>query len=172
VTALVRACAIGLGSNLGPSAQYLTQALQQLDRHPHLAHLRVAPLYRTVPIGPPQPDYLNTAATFTTTLDPWQLLELLQQLEADAGRTRTVPWGARTLDLDLLLYGAWQICSPRLQVPHPYLQERAFVLVPLADIAPDWRWGSWSIAQLRSAVDCSGVVPLVERCPSETNPPK
>jgi 2-amino-4-hydroxy-6-hydroxymethyldihydropteridine diphosphokinase len=159
-------CAIGLGSNLGDSRQTLDWAIEQLTVAPAIQNLRVANYYRTKPIGGPpnQPDYLNSAATFTTSLDPWQLLELLQAIEHRAGRTRSVRWAARTLDLDLLLYGAWQIESPHLQVPHPRLADRAFVLVPLAEIAGAWhcndsggQFASQTVQQLLSAVDCSDV---------------
>jgi 2-amino-4-hydroxy-6-hydroxymethyldihydropteridine diphosphokinase len=151
-------CAIGLGSNLGDSPQILTRAIDQLGAVPHIQLKKVASYYRTKPIGPPQPDYLNSAATLNTSLLPWQLLDILQDIENSAGRTREVRWGARTLDLDLLFYGAWQIDSPRLQVPHPRLAERGFVLVPLAEIAGDWECDGCTIEQLRSAVDCSDVV--------------
>jgi 2-amino-4-hydroxy-6-hydroxymethyldihydropteridine diphosphokinase len=154
----VNRCAIGLGSNLGDSPRILKEAIDQLQSIPHIQIQKVASYYRTKPIGPPQPDYLNSAATLTTSLSPWQLLDILQGIENLAGRTREVHWGPRTLDLDLLLFGVWQIDSPRLQVPHPRMAERGFVLLPLAEIAGDWECAELTILQLLSAVDCSHVV--------------
>jgi 2-amino-4-hydroxy-6-hydroxymethyldihydropteridine diphosphokinase len=153
----VNRCAIGLGSNLGDSPRTLQEAIDQLQSIPHIQIDKVASYYRTKPIGPPQPDYLNSAATLTTSLSPWQLLDILQDIENLAGRTREVHWGPRTLDLDLLLFGVWQIDSPRLQVPHPRMAERGFVLLPLAEIAGDWECAGLTIRQLISAVDCSDV---------------
>jgi 2-amino-4-hydroxy-6-hydroxymethyldihydropteridine diphosphokinase len=103
--------------------------------------LRVASLYRTRPVSPlPQPDFLNTAATGTTTLPPAAILRLAKQLEAEAGRDPDAArWGPRPLDVDLLLYGDVVSDDPALTLPHPRLRERAFVLVPLAEIAPELR---------------------------------
>jgi 2-amino-4-hydroxy-6-hydroxymethyldihydropteridine diphosphokinase len=153
-------CAIGLGSNLGDSVGLLEQAIAQLAATPQIHQLQVASYYRTKPVGGPpgQPDYLNSAAIFTTSRSPWQLLDILQFIENQAGRTRDVRWGARTLDLDLLIYGAWSIDSPGLQVPHPRMIDRAFVLKPLAELAGDWDCGGQTVQQRLSAVDCSDVV--------------
>jgi 2-amino-4-hydroxy-6-hydroxymethyldihydropteridine diphosphokinase len=151
----VNRCAIGLGSNLGDSPRILKEAIDQLQSIPHIQIQKVASYYRTKPIGPPQPDYLNSAATLTTSLSPWQLLDILQGIENLAGRTREVHWGPRTLDLDLLLFGVWQIDSPRLQVPHPRMAERGFVLLPLAEIAGDWECAGLPIRQLLSALTYS-----------------
>jgi 2-amino-4-hydroxy-6-hydroxymethyldihydropteridine diphosphokinase len=151
-----RPAAIGLGSNLGDSQQFLNMAVAQLSAHPRIRVQRVASFYITKPIGPPQPDYLNSAVTLTTDLDPWALLDVLQAIEYLAGRERKEHWGARTLDLDLLLYGAWIIDTPRLQVPHPWMGDRAFVLVPLAEIAGDWSFGGSSVREWRSTVDFEG----------------
>ncbi len=148
-------CAIGLGSNLGPSRQILEQSIEQLRAIPQIDNVQVSRWYQTKPVGPPQPDYLNGCATFTTSLNPWQVLEVLQSIEQHFGRERQVHWGARTLDLDLLLYGRWQIDTVNLQVPHPYMAERSFVLVPLAEIAGDWLWQGVSIEELRSKLDCA-----------------
>ncbi len=147
------ACAIGLGSNLGASQEILEQSIEQLQAIPQIKNVRVSRWYQTKPIGPPQPDYLNGCATFTTTLNPWQVLEVLQSIEQQFGRERQVHWGARTLDLDLLLYGCWQIDTVNLQVPHPHMAERSFVLVPLAEIAGDWLWHGVLIKDLRSKLN-------------------
>jgi 2-amino-4-hydroxy-6-hydroxymethyldihydropteridine diphosphokinase len=132
-------CAIGLGSNLGDRRGLLDGAILALQDHPQIQVIRVADYYPTLPVGPPQPDYLNSAATITTTLSPWTLLDVLQDIENCSGRERQERWGARTLDLDLLIYGNWYIDTIRLQVPHPLMLDRAFVLLPLAKIAGNWR---------------------------------
>jgi 2-amino-4-hydroxy-6-hydroxymethyldihydropteridine diphosphokinase len=150
-------CAIGLGSNLGDSRGLLDLAIKSLSNHPQIEVIQVAGYYGTKPIGPPQPDYLNSAATITTNLSPWELLMVLQSIENSSGRERQVHWGARTLDLDLLLYGCWYINTSSLQVPHPYMADRGFVLVPLAEIAGDWWCGGPSVQDLWSVVDRAGV---------------
>jgi 2-amino-4-hydroxy-6-hydroxymethyldihydropteridine diphosphokinase len=152
-------CAIGLGSNLGDSLAILTGAIERLKLHPQIELLAVSSWYLTAPIGPPQPDYLNGCATVETSLTPLDLLSVLQSIEAEFGRLRQEVWGARTLDLDLLLYGDRMIDSPTLQIPHPYMCERAFVLVPLAEIAPtriEPKSGE-SIATLSKQLESSGV---------------
>jgi len=154
--------AIALGSNLGESQHILEAALARLDAMPNIQVTARSPWYRTAPVGPPQPDYLNGCALLATTLEPEALLDVLLATEAQFGRVRTTRWGARTLDLDLLLMGDRILDTPRLQLPHPRLTERAFVLVPLAAIAPDWvepRSGR-AIADWVQAVDCSGVQQL------------
>ena len=132
------ACAIGLGSNLGDSLAILNGAIERLKIHPQIELSAVSSWYRTAPIGPPQPDYLNGCATVETSLSALELLSVLQSIETEFGRVRGEIWGARTLDLDLLLYGDRVIDLPTLQVPHPHMCDRAFVLIPLAQIAPDW----------------------------------
>jgi 2-amino-4-hydroxy-6-hydroxymethyldihydropteridine diphosphokinase len=92
----------------------------------------------TLPNSPPQPDYINGCAILATSLDPYALLDLLLATEQHFGRERRQPWGARTLDLDLLLCEEMEINSHRLTIPHPRMAERAFVLLPLQEIAPHW----------------------------------
>jgi 2-amino-4-hydroxy-6-hydroxymethyldihydropteridine diphosphokinase len=130
-------CAIGLGSNLGDSRSILDQTIDRLRSHPQIKVIAVSSWYLTAPIGPPQPDYLNGCATIETSLAAEVLLQELQAIEADFGRVRQEIWGARTLDLDLLLYDQLIIDLPTVQIPHPRMCERAFVLVPLAEIAPE-----------------------------------
>lgn len=130
-------CFIGLGSNLGNSRQYLKNALTTLNQHPDISDLSYSCLYRSKPHGPKnQPDYLNAVARIKTQLGSYELLDLLQAIENSNQRNRegVEHWGARTLDLDLLLYGKERIKTKRLTVPHPYLCERAFVLLPMMDI--------------------------------------
>jgi 2-amino-4-hydroxy-6-hydroxymethyldihydropteridine diphosphokinase len=131
-------CAIALGSNLGDSRSILNNAIDRLKLHPQIKVTAVSRWYQTAPIGPPQPDYLNGCAIVETSLMPVDLLNTLQSIETEFGRVRLEHWGARTLDLDLLLYDDRIIDLPTLQIPHPRMTERAFVLEPLAEIAPHW----------------------------------
>ncbi len=128
---------IGLGSNLQGPRRQLEQALDELAALPHSRLLKASGFYLSPPLGPAdQPDYLNAVALLETDLAPLALLDRLQALEHAQGRVRTRRWGPRTLDLDLLLYGRRRIDHPRLTVPHPGIDERDFVLKPLAEIAP------------------------------------
>lgn len=129
---------IGLGANLGDPRLQLAHAVQELAALPQTALAGVSRLYGSAPVGPQdQPDYLNAVAALDTTLTPHRLLKELQAIENGAGRVRERRWGPRTLDLDLLLYADDEIRTPELIVPHPEMVNRAFVLVPLLDIAPD-----------------------------------
>jgi 2-amino-4-hydroxy-6-hydroxymethyldihydropteridine diphosphokinase len=130
---------IGLGANLGDPQAQLRSALSRLDLEVDLRLIAQSRLYRSAPLGPPgQPDYCNAVCAVETTLAPLALLERLQSIEADCGRTRAGPrWGARMLDLDLLMYDALSLDTPRLKLPHPELLKRNFVLAPLAEIAGD-----------------------------------
>ncbi len=130
-------CYIGLGSNIGDSRATIVEALKRLDEIPGLTVEAVAPFYRTAPVGYADQDYfINTVAEVSTTLTPRQLLDGLQQIENDLGRVRVIRWGPRTVDLDILVYGDQIISEPDLQVPHPRMDQRAFVMVPLADLNP------------------------------------
>ena len=128
---------VALGANLGDAAQAVRAAIAALEALPEGKLTAASSLYTTAPVDSSGPDYVNAVVRLETGLTAPGLLHALQQIEADAGRTR--PWrhAPRTLDLDLLLYGSAQIHSPQLEVPHPRMLERAFVLVPLAEIAPD-----------------------------------
>jgi len=130
---------IGLGANMGDAAATIERALARLDAVDGISVLARSSLYRTAAWGDTdQPDFVNAVARVHTGLAPEALLHALLQLERDAGRdrARSRRWGPRELDLDLLLYGDARIDTPGLRVPHPHLHERAFVLVPLAEIAP------------------------------------
>lgn len=128
---------LGLGGNLGDRLATLRQARQKLGESPVVKIIRGSFLYLTAPVGGPQdqPDYLNGVLEISTTLEPGELLHLCQSIETDFDRQRFVPWGARTLDIDILLYGDRLINTSNLQIPHPRLQERGFVLQPLCDLA-------------------------------------
>ena len=127
---------LALGSNLGDGVAHLQQALQSLARWPQLALGQQSSFYRTAPIDADGPDYTNAVVAVTTALTAPDLLQVLQAIEQQYGRTRDYHNAPRTLDLDLLLYGDGEINSPDLTVPHPRMALRAFVLVPLAEIAP------------------------------------
>lgn len=129
---------IGLGSNLDAPRHQVESAIEELRRMPASDWQGVSPLYRSQPVGPQdQPDYINAVAQLDTRLPPLALLDLLQGIEQAHHRRRDAErWGARTLDLDLLLYGEDIIDSARLTVPHPQMVNRAFVLKPLHDLAP------------------------------------
>jgi len=128
---------VGLGSNMGDKRANLSRALDLLAIAPGIELLRTAPCYATAPVGYTQQDwFLNTVTELETQLPPLELLRLLLGLEEEMGRVRLVTWGPRIIDLDLLLYGQTTLESPELTLPHPRMHQRAFVLVPLADLAP------------------------------------
>lgn len=130
---------IGSGSNLGKRDQQLLEARQWIDREVGRV-IGESSVYQTSPWGGiDQPDYLNQVWQIQTNLNPFQLMATLLELEKRANRERTQRWGARTLDLDLLFYDDYRIRTDFLTLPHPRIQDRNFVLVPLAEIAPDWR---------------------------------
>jgi 2-amino-4-hydroxy-6-hydroxymethyldihydropteridine diphosphokinase len=128
---------VGLGANLGDATATVRAALQALDEMPGTRCVARSSLYRSAPIDAQGADYINAVAQLQTELSPAALLEALQAIEARFGRERPYRNAPRTLDLDLLLYGQRRIVTPALTVPHPRMHERAFVLVPLAEIAPD-----------------------------------
>ncbi|AVP57350.1 2-amino-4-hydroxy-6-hydroxymethyldihydropteridine diphosphokinase [Pulveribacter suum] len=128
---------IGLGANLGDARAALRHALQRMAGLPGTRVLQVSSLYRSAPVGADGPDYLNAVASVQTTLPAPQLLQALQQIELEAGRQRPYLNAPRTLDLDVLLYGDERHGTPLLTVPHPRMAERAFVLLPLAELAPE-----------------------------------
>lgn len=131
---------IGLGSNLGDPLRQVTTAVAELADLNGTSLIAQSPWYASRAIGPgDQPDYINGVVCLRTEMTPEQLLDSLQALEERHERLREERWGPRTLDLDLLLYGNRVIDNPRLQVPHPWLTRRNFVVIPLADIAPDLR---------------------------------
>ena len=127
---------VALGANLGDAAQALRDALAALGVMPGVRVVRASSLYRTAPIQSTGPDYVNAVAEVSTSLNAMALLDALQAIENGAGRERPYRNAPRTLDMDLLLFGGARIDSPRLTVPHPRMWQRAFVLVPLAEIAP------------------------------------
>lgn len=129
---------IGLGSNLGESINTLHSAIEALGKVNGIELVRASQLYQSTAVGPgEQPDYINGALHIRTSLEPEALLDAMQRIENQHDRKRgAVRWTARTLDLDLLVYGDQQINTDRLTVPHPYIPERNFVLLPLNDLSP------------------------------------
>ena len=150
---------IGLGSNLAEPRRQLRSALDALTRIPDTQLAAVSSLYLSDPLGPPdQPRYHNAVAALNTSLPPLALLDALQAIELAHGRQRKAErWGPRTLDLDILLFGDRLISDARLTVPHYHMHARAFVLYPLAEIAPD----GLQLADGRS------LAALVASCPYE-----
>jgi 2-amino-4-hydroxy-6-hydroxymethyldihydropteridine diphosphokinase len=150
---------IGIGSNLDEPVSKVRSALVELERLPATRVVRCSSLYRTAPVGYlEQPDFINAVARVDTTLDPHQLLAALLEIEKRHSRVRSVPNAPRTLDLDILLYGDRTIAERGLSVPHPRMHERAFVLIPLAEIAPEILIpGRGSAAALLAGVAADGV---------------
>jgi 2-amino-4-hydroxy-6-hydroxymethyldihydropteridine diphosphokinase len=131
---------LGLGGNEGDSIELLSRAVRALHAHPRITVEDLSSTYETEPVGgPEQAPFLNVAVRARTALSPLGLLRACQQVEADLGRVRTVRWGPRTVDVDVLLYGDRVLDAPVLTVPHPRLAERAFAVVPLVEVAPGWR---------------------------------
>ena len=130
---------MALGANLGDPRATLVRARRWLGAIPGTRVVASSRLHVTAPVGPAQPPYLNAVVRVVTDLPPRALLDALHRLEAAAGRVRDVRWGPRTLDLDLLLYGARVSADPALTLPHPRMHERRFVLAPLCDIDPNLR---------------------------------
>lgn len=130
---------LALGSNLGERQQYLRRAIDALHETKGIAVLQESPVYETAAVGfTDQPDFLNMTIHVQTTLTPEELLDKALSIEKQLGRTREVKWGPRTIDIDILFYGKLVTKTEKLIVPHPYLHERAFVLLPLRDIAAGW----------------------------------
>lgn len=152
--------AVGIGSNLDDPAAQVRRALAALAALADTELLASSGLYRNPPMGPQdQPDYVNAVALLRTRLQPLPLLRELQRLELAQGRARRVHWGARTIDLDLLLYDQRIIDEAELTVPHPGLHERAFVLHPLAEIAPALHVpGKGKVEDLAAACSADGLV--------------
>ena len=129
---------LGLGSNIGDRAQHLADACATLHRHPAITVQAVSSLYHTAPVGFTAQDwFLNAVACLHTTLRPQALLCVTQATERRLGRVTTLRWGPRVIDIDLLLYDSLQVHTPYLTIPHAALHARRFVLVPLAELAPD-----------------------------------
>ncbi|MBK6008101.1 2-amino-4-hydroxy-6-hydroxymethyldihydropteridine diphosphokinase [Ramlibacter ginsenosidimutans] len=128
---------VGIGANLGDAQRTVREAIASLDQMPQTRLLRASRLYRSAPVDAGGPDFINAVAQVDTRLSAPELLAQLQALETAAGRERPYRNAPRTLDLDLLLFGDARIASAALTIPHPRLRERAFVLLPLQELAPE-----------------------------------
>jgi 2-amino-4-hydroxy-6-hydroxymethyldihydropteridine diphosphokinase len=153
--------ALGLGSNLGDKRGNIANALSAL----HAGGARILTRsgdYRTEPWGPVAQDwFVNACAVAETDLAPDDLLALCLRVERELGRIRETRWGPRVIDIDLLTYDNLAVNTPSLTLPHPYLAERAFVLVPLAEIAPDLKLGQTTVADTLATLNWSGITKLV-----------
>jgi 2-amino-4-hydroxy-6-hydroxymethyldihydropteridine diphosphokinase len=151
--------AIALGSNLGNPLAMVKGAVEVLAHEATTELVSQSQWYKTIAVGPAQPDYVNGCVVVKTRRSPQDLLRLLMTIEQQFGRQRTEHWGPRTLDLDLLLYENLVLQTPDLSLPHPHMTERAFVLVPLAELLPDWVHPvtGLTVAQHCDRVDCTGV---------------
>lgn len=143
-----------MGGNLGDPVAAFATTLRRLREHPEIALGRISSVYRTAPWGrTDQPDFSNMTVLIETSLDPVALLDLCAQLEREGGRQRVGErWGPRTLDIDILTFGNTEIDRPNLRLPHPRMASRAFVLSPLAEIAPEHPVGTQTAATLLAAL--------------------
>lgn len=154
---------LGLGSNLGERGQNLREALRLLGNDVGIE--AVSSFYETDPVGYlDQPDFVNAVCYGNTDLDPREMLDLAMSIESQMGRQPSFPNGPRLIDIDILAYGGLVLCTPELTIPHPRLAERAFVLAPLAEIAPDWVHPvlGKTARELASAIGYDGVKKLKE----------
>jgi 2-amino-4-hydroxy-6-hydroxymethyldihydropteridine diphosphokinase len=149
---------LGLGSNLGDRRQRLAEAVRRLHAGPALQVVNVSPVYESSPVGvTAQPDFLNLVVQVATSHTPQKLLTECQCIEIDLGRERRKRWGPRTIDIDLLLYGAMRINDKNLTVPHPRMRERSFVLAPLAEIAPGLKLDGKTIGEFAAVLGEAGL---------------
>ena len=149
---------LSLGGNLGDPAASMATALRLLDADDDTGVIAVSSLYRTPPWGKlDQPDFLNAAAEISTALAPRALLDLCLEAERKLKRVREERWGPRLIDIDILVFGDRIIHVTGLEVPHPRMLERAFVLAPLAEIAPELAVGGRSVSERLGSVDTSGI---------------
>jgi len=153
---------LGLGSNLNSPPRQIRAALKAIAKLPGTQLVRCAPWYQSIAIGPgSQARYINTVAEINSVLKPRALLQSLQQIEKQQGRKRIVRWGPRSLDIDILLYAQQTLNTRQLQIPHPRLGERNFVLQPLADIAPALKLPNGTpLAKLLANCSPEGIVRL------------
>lgn len=154
---------LGLGTNLGNRRQNLAKAAAGLEEVMQVT--AVSPIYASEPWGfTQQPDFLNMCLAGRTNLSPTELLSFIKNLENEIGRQKTLKWGPRLIDIDILLYADWIIQTDDLTIPHAFMTERAFVLRPLADIAPDLTHpvNGLTVAEMATAVDSAGLQRLTE----------
>jgi 2-amino-4-hydroxy-6-hydroxymethyldihydropteridine diphosphokinase len=149
---------IALGSNIGDKAGIIRNATEAIDRLPGTTVVAKSAIYRTPPWGITDQDWFaNAVVAVDTALSPDELLDACLAIEAAMGRIRRERWGPRVIDLDLLTHGETTIRSERLTLPHPRIAERAFVLIPLRDVAPEFRLGGKSIVEMLASLDATGI---------------
>jgi len=149
---------LGLGGNLGDPRSAMREALNRLNKSPDVGVVRVSSLYRTPPWGKlDQPDFLNAVTEIETSLQPRALLDLCLATERDLKRVRGERWGPRVIDMDILWFDGLAVDQAGLQLPHPRMHERAFVMVPLAEIAPDLVVRKNRAAAIAAGLDTSGI---------------
>lgn len=154
-------CIVALGSNLGDKAANIDRAIMLLTERGDVRLVRRSSNYATEPWGKTDQDwFVNACIAVATKLSPRALLLRCQEIEQEMGRVHTEKWGPRIIDLDLLVYGTQAIREPDLVLPHPYIGERAFVLAPLMDIAPDLVIDGRSVRAMYDAIDKASVRPL------------
>ncbi|RKQ33048.1 2-amino-4-hydroxy-6-hydroxymethyldihydropteridine diphosphokinase [Oceanobacillus halophilus] len=154
---------LSLGTNIEPRLDYLDEAIELLEDHRDITVNRKSSIYETVPVGyANQADFLNMVVGIETSLQPFALLDYCQQIENRLGRKRNIRFGPRTIDLDILTYNLENSTVEKLLIPHPRMNERAFVLIPLHEIAPDFKIPLWNkrareLLQLLQESDIKGV---------------
>ncbi|MEO0496515.1 MAG: 2-amino-4-hydroxy-6-hydroxymethyldihydropteridine diphosphokinase [Pseudomonadota bacterium] len=149
---------LGIGANIGDPKSQMAEAIGLLDGHDAISLVDVAPLYKTPPWGKTdQPFFLNSALSISSAMEPLELLDVMKSIERDLDRRPGERWGPRPIDLDILAWEGGAFDHERLQVPHPRAHERAFVLVPLSDIAPRLVLAGSAVAALAASVDRTGV---------------
>lgn len=149
---------IGIGGNVGDVFASMKSALNLLNDHPQISVNKISKIYKTPPWGIEDQDwFLNACASVETTLTAQELLKICLEVELALKRVREIRWGPRTIDLDVLVFGKEKIKQDNLQVPHPRMHERAFVLMPMADIAPDLVLNGKTISQWLEAIDTTGI---------------
>lgn len=154
---------LGLGANLGDKVASLQRAIAMVDAHDGCSISGISSIYITKPIGvKDQPDFANVVIEVNTSLDPYELLGLCNKIEDEIGRKRTIRWGPRVIDMDILLYDGVNIYDERLTIPHPRMMERAFVILPLAEIAPDLVLpGGITARGAANNVDRAGIIEII-----------
>lgn len=172
MTAAATRAHLGLGSNLGDKRAAIAEALRRLGETPGIAVVARSADYRTPPWGDTDQDwFVNACAAVETTLTPLALLRSCLAVEEAMGRVRTRRWGPRTIDIDIIDYDGRTIREEGLTLPHPFALERPFVLVPLAEIAPDLTLQGRSVREALRGLDASGIVPLAREEPGRAPSP-
>lgn len=155
---------LGLGSNMGDRKQFLHDALKLLMNHPQIKVSVVSSLYETKPWGYVEQDvFMNLVVEIETELSPLALLAYCLEIEQELGRVRKIKWGPRVIDVDVLLYDKLTLETEKLTIPHPFMTQRDFVMIPLAEIAPQLLIGDKSVKKIASAFDETQLIKLSKR---------